>query len=1150
MTILLKIRVLLLAGFISISGGITAQNITIKADNQKLVNVLKMIQGQTKYKFAYNNSMIDVNKLVSVEANNSSIESVMNKLLKETDITYTITDKLINLSPKEFNNQHKTNAPPKGREHVNGRVVDSNNDGVPGAIVLIKGKKGYVASDVNGNFSIEASIGDILISKCLGMKDSEFIVNSSDDFIKIIMQTDMVALNDVVVTGFQTLSKERATGSFSKVTSAELGKNATTSISSKIASSMNGVYVDESGNIQIRGLATLNTSDGKTDPLIVVDGFPIEGGLSSINPDEIDNITVLRDAAAASIYGIKSANGVIVVTRKNATKSKFTITGSVNYTITDMPDLSYLNFMTASEAVDYDWEAFEKGLYKQQFADKSGRYTELGKAYILQESGDNTSSQEIVKRLSSYGDMAYKQYQKELFRKSTTGQYNLSISGGNENTDYYVSGRIEDFDSMYKGKNSIKYFLNTRLNINLSKRLMFSISTTNNYNNGESNSPTSIYSYCRNGIPYEPLIVNGELNALSGKSISYKQRDLAKSLGLLSNGIEYNPINDLNSLENTSGGAYNRYQGELLYKFDMGVKLDLKYQYENGNSFSKSIYSPETYEDAYYINQYVRYDNDGTHFALNKDKSKFNKSTSEWKNHILRGVASFDKNIADKHYISALAGIELQKTTTDYASEYYGQYDKVTGFIMPDVISETSFTNWEGDKKSVLSSDFVNYNNSTAYQRYFSFFFNGGYTFNDRYNLTGSFRIDQSNIFGTDGKYRYKPMWSVGASWNMNKENFMSNVNWINNLTLRATYGLTGMIDKSTSPYIIITKDKDVVTGEFAGFENAPNRNLRWEQTKNFNLGLDYSLLNNRLSGYIEYYNKYTNNVIAPAINDPTNGFETITANTAEISNKGVDVNINSLNIDRDFKWRTTLNFSTNKNKIEKLYVNNGLNAQYFVAGSYVATQYVEGFATDQMLSYNWAGLNNEGYAQVFDKDGNIIVANKQDDLSKADLINDGRTQPPYFGNFTNTFSWKNLSLAINITYKIGYKTRAYSYRYKYQKFNVNRWKKVGDEKLTNIPAIHYGNDYSYLYATYGSQNTIDASHIRLNYMNLSYSLPNKLLANSGFKEIGFSFQVSNLGLIWRANDKGIDPDVHSLEGVMSGVRPVTTYIFGLNIKL
>lgn len=1141
--------------------------ITIKVKNKPLKLVLTEIEKKTSYTFVYSSSTIDVRRAITLDCNNESLNSVLSKLCDQAKISYSIDDRKIMLSPLRESSSSSSRLPkPNQRQSssssqrlIKGKVLDQDGVAIPGASVIVKGTSIGTATNVDGTFSLNVPEGkELVVVSFIGYAPVEFSATDKESF-QLALKPDAKRIDEVVVTGFQTLSKERATGAFAKVSSEELEKYSTTSLSQKLQASMNGVMVKPDGAIEIRGLSTLNTAGGKSDPLIVVDGFPIEGGLGSINPNDIENITILKDAAAASIYGIKSANGVIVITTKAGSKKKFMVDANIDYSVTEKPSLDYFDKMNANDAVDLQWDAYNRGFFDNTLANIYSPYSYVGQLYKEHKAGDASALDRLAK-LKQYGNLTQHQYEDMLMRRSTTGQYGVSISGGSSNNQYIVSGKIEDGSSMYKGNDSKKFYLDSRIKLKLLENLELSVGLNTNYSKSNNNSPFSTSQYNTSVLPFEPLMVDGQLQALSQNSTPYTLRDKAKELNLLPAGVEYNPINDLNALNRRGEGQYNRYQVGLVYNLNMGLKFDLKYQYEDGASESKNIFSPETYKQASLINKFT----EGTApanliYNIGKDKSTLQKNNTDWNSQLVRAMLTYNRSFSKLQQVTLFGGMEMQTTESNYNNEYYSSYDPVVGMSLVDVDKLTKgIVNWSGGPKQVYTiSDNYLFNNSSSIQRNLSFFFNGSYSLLGKYNLTGSFRIDQSNIFGTDSKYRYKPMWSVGASWNLKKENFLSNVAWIDNLVFRTTYGLTGMIDKSTSPYIIISKDRNDYTGDYASFPNAPNPNLRWEQTQNLNVGVDYTLFNGRLRGFIDYYNKYTTDVIAPALNDPTNGFDKVTANTAEISNRGLDFSLTSLNVNRAITWSSTLNFSMNYNKIEKMYSNNGLDAYNFVAGTTVRQQFIAGETINQLYSYRWAGLDDQGNAQIYDRNGNVINGNDSNArLYKEDLEYSGSIQAPYFGSFNNTFTYGAFSLNVSILYKLGYYSRKNSidhniYSSSFANFYGDRWMKAGDENHTDIPVLTNSSASNNLrYYTYGSQNVFDASNIRLQYISLAYNVPGSFTKKLKLSDVTLRAQAENLGFIWRADKSGIDPNVHSVDGRRFGLPALRTFTFGISVKI
>lgn len=1142
------------------------KQITLNLKKVTLKQAMDAIQSKSGYGFLYNSKLIDDSRQVSVTVTNASINEALSSIFAGTSIAYRIEGNQIILSKKGTPNgddrdrlddqqdQSKGRAAKKNIT-IKGKVLDKSGISIPGASIMVKGTSIGAPSDVNGCFVIQVpSSESVLVASFIGYKPATHQLTEGATEVTFLLEQDAKRIDEVVVTGYQTLSKERATGAFAKVSSAELEKYSTTSLSQKLQTSMNGVKVKPNGKIEIRGLSTLNPQGGKTDPLIVVDGFPIEAGLSSINTNDVESITVLKDAAAASIYGIKSANGVIVVTTKNANNDKFSVDATVDYSIAAKPSLSYFDKMNASDAVDLQWEALNKDCFKTTFANQYNPYSYLAQLYKEYKAGDATALDRKAV-LAGYGRLTEKQYEDYLMKNSTTGQYGISISGGNKNSQYYISGKLEDSDRMFKGSDNKKYFLDSRVKLNLNSNLSVNVGISANYGSSNANSSFSTGGFLSSVVPFEPLVIDGKLQPVNRQSLPFAFRDKARQLGLLPAAIEYNPINELKYSNRKAENSYNRYQLGLTYSWN-GLKFDAKYQYEKGSQISTNIFSPNTLTQAYKINSSaVGGDIASMQYNIGKDKSSLDKTQNDLTSHLLRAMLSYNKSFSKQQQVSVFGGFELQTSENNSVNEAYSSYDPIVGLTF-ETTGDKAFVNWMGQRQFYTTSENIKFIRSTYLQRGVSFFFNGAYSLLDKYNLTGSFRIDQSNFFGTDSKYRFKPMWSLGASWNLDKEAFISNISWINNLILRGTYGLTGMIDKSTSPYIIIEKTYDGYRGEYSDLVGAPNPNLKWEETANFNVGFDYSLFNDRIKGSLDYYRKYTTDVIAPSPSDPTNGFATVTTNAAEISNRGIDFNVTTLNVDRLIKWSTMLNFSLNSNKIEKLYNLNTSSETAFMAGSGSGNAYIQGYAIDQVSSYNWAGLDNQGCAQIYDRNGAIIKGTEAKVLTKEDLVYSGVYEPPYFGNISNSVSYKDLSLNVSIVYSGGNYLRTNNisgekYVSAFPGFYKDRWMVAGDEAKTDIPALtNNARNFSDRYYNLSSSNLFDASYVRLKFVSLSYDMPSHIIKPLKLSSVVIRLQVENLGFIWRANKEGIDPDAHSISGVRSTFPALQTYSFGVSVKI
>lgn len=426
--------------------------------------------------------------------------------------------------------------------------------------------------------------------------------------------------------------------------------------------------------------------------------------------------------------------------------------------------------------------------------------------------------------------------------------------------------------------------------------------------------------------------------------------------------------------------------------------------------------------------------------------------------------------------------------------------------------------------------------NAYEENRFVSTYFNLGYNFRKRYKLSGSYRLDDSNLFGASPEYRNIPLWSVGAAWDIKNENFF-NSKLIDRLVLRATLGTGGNIDRSTSPLTILQSSVNTITGRggpgdrFAFLRNPPNPTLRWEKTTTQNIGIDFSLFNNRFYGSVEYYKRMSEDLLLQTDFNPTYGIASALYNTASMSNKGMDLNLNVQVTNKKFNWVSTINFSINKNTVESVNFNNSSVPSYFNAAPRV------GKPLNHLYSYNWAGLSTTGTSQVYDSKGNIIGANDIYTFVPDDLQYGGEIiTPKIYGGFINAFSYKNFSLTAILTYKAGHKFIKNSGDLLYTNYLNStpnfvpkefeqRWKKAGDEKITDVPVLKDpGNGNITSFYNLGSQQVLNASHIRLTQITFSYNLPKKLSRLVWMKDLRFDLQMRNLGVIV-FNREGIDPE-------------------------
>lgn len=620
----------------------------------------------------------------------------------------------------------------------------------------------------------------------------------------------------------------------------------------------------------------------------------------------------------------------------------------------------------------------------------------------------------------------------------------------------------------------------------------------------------------------------------------------------------YNYLDELDNMDNTrKEQAVSLTMGlNIPIPGVKGLALDGSLMYERTNSKTRILENGDTYASRDRYNYATRYDaNTGTLTHGLPDGGLLNLINSDARNYSLRGQLNYDNTFDEIHQISALAGIELRETRTWQNSAWYYGYNDQTLLAASQI--QNPYTNIWG-WTSYLNTG----SPETDYQRRFlSYYGNVSYTLMSKYVLTGSVRYDDYNNFGVDRKYRATPMWSTGLSWHIGREDFIQdNVGWLNQLTFRATYGYNGNIDQNQYPFtqISLSTSNDAFTQLPSSSINfAANPSVRWEKTGVLNFGLDFAVLNRRLSGSIELYRKYSRDLFADYTINPIFGANasssyTLSRNAAKVNGKGIDLALNGVIVQKgDFRYDAKLTYSYNTNEVISSPYE---MSPYFYSSGGGSGRMLEGYNMNNFWAYRWAGLDENGDSQIYNADGNIVKSTES--VTNDDLVYVGTLTPKYFGGFFNTFSYKGLSLYVGITYKLGYIfqkptiSQQAGGRNTYYEINedmANRWREAGDEATTNVPRI--GTDANSFVRYRGADIHIQkGDHIRLREVSLTYNIPakwlNKLLINSG--SIGFS--ANNLGLIWKKNNAGIDPDFipNSRSLTMS---PTPSYNFSLNLN-
>lgn len=1120
------------------STAIKAQQISLSLQKVPLSKAISEIRKTTKYDFAYNDDLLKKAAPITLNLKNASINEVLSKMFANQPISYEIADGVIILKERRQTNPNTTPISKK-KETIKGRVVDEKGNPLAGATIQVKGTNFITTSDNTGLFEVPEEYSDSKLQiSFLGYGQIEVAAKNADRIV-LTANDNRIEEVSVVASGYQSIPKERATGSFSKVDNATFNRQVSTDVISRLKGIAPSILFDErSGNpkLTIRGQATIFGND---QPLIVVDNFPYEGDINNINPNDIEDIDILKDAAAASIWGVRAGNGVIVIkTKKGRSDQPMNIGFTSSVTIGQKPDLNYIPQIKPSDFIDIEKMLFGKGYYDDIISNTATYrpYSPVVSILNDQKNGKITEQQANEQIDALRKNDLRRDIGKYLYRPSIKQQYALNFNGGTSKYTYYFSAGFDKNQNSEKGSGFSRVSLNSNQVFRPIEKLEISVGLNYNQNNQSNSNVISMLSNMGQEImyPYASLADdNGNPSVIiKDHSEVLKQKALAE--GLLN--WDFIPLEELNYQDNKVKQSEVRLNTSLKYIIIPSLSAEIRFQYENQIGKVRNLYDVKSYYMRDLINQYTTFTN-GTMKRNIPLGAKLDNTNSELKALNGRFQLNYDKKW-DKHQLNAIAGFEVRETSSNgLSSSLYG-FDPMVGSNMPvDYLNEfqlygNSFTN--------LIPQGNDYTETLNRMR--SYYINGAYNYDLRYVLSASARIDQSNLFGVRTNQKSVPLWSVGGKWNINREKFYD-LEWLPQLSLRSTFGYSGNVDRTITAYTTAT----LTTNSFnrspaASLKSPPNKNLKWEKNRMWNIGVDFGTKNNRIKGSIEYYNRNGTDLIGNSAIDPTTGFTSFRGNVANMTGNGLDFEINSVNLrNGKFNWNTTALFSVAKNRITDYQRPTALSS--FIKDNSIyrnPTTYspVVGKPLFGIYSYPWAGLDPltgqaRGYLEgVASSDYSKITQQLASD-PEHNLVYNGNAIPPYFGALRNTVNFNGIELSFNVTYRFGYYFKRNSIMYSGLFSNYSshgdfysRWQKPGDEQNTNIPAMIYpANSLADAYYRDSEVLVEKGDHIRLQDVVLSYGFDQNILKKLHLKTLRISAIANNLGIIWKANKAGLDPD-------------------------
>ncbi|MCL2501830.1 MAG: SusC/RagA family TonB-linked outer membrane protein [Bacteroidales bacterium] len=1177
--------------------------ITLNRSDIPLSEAINLIEQQTNFSFFYTDE-IDTKEKVSINIRQGAIEATLLQMFSQSPIRHRIigtqivlyktaltnnTPLISNQTKKPVGSMGNMISTTNGGDHaqqttnnlrtsqnqeigLRGIVRDEKGNPLPDATIAIKGTRQITTTGSTGDFSFASLAPNAtIIVSYIGYKTIEYDINGRA-FVELNLETDAQILQDVVVTGYQTISRERAAGSFNVIRSESIAKSLSADISTALLGTTAGMQGKENsdGSIDftIRGVGTLHAD---RTPLIVVDGFPAANGFKDVNPNDVESVTILKDAAAASIWGARSGNGVIVVITKRP-KDMGVLKVDVNamVRIGEKWDLStVLTNASSKDQVAYEKYYYDNNLimtvYNNTFS-QIGASLSLATEYMYAHRNGQISEAEMnagLQRLSETNNRG--QIKDILLQNPVLQQYNIAVSKASQREKNYMSIQYENSLGNVIANFSDRWRLHYNNQTNLFKWLEFNFSTNLHYVRANSSGPAR--AEMANLSPYE-MILNED-----GSYATQLMRNRAQLAKIPAGALpyddwSYNLLREVRGRNLTSKDVSTRVIAGLNFKVLNGLSYATSFLYEYNNRETNDLYGEDTYYVRDRVNNHVSYTGGaGSITAQFIPKGAILRpSVLNDENYSWRNQANFDRSFNNKHNVTALAGIEITENVFNRrtppwiyghdpvkntsAQLPYGAFSVNSGgqFVQIKNITGANVASVEG------ANTVFGYRND----RYVSIYANFAYSFEGKYILTGSARSDASNLITDDPAYRWAPLWSIGGMWHAHREGFARNIAWLNRLTTRLTFGHNGNVDKTTSPYTLlsVSATPSLSTGTFTNsIAQMGNPTLRWEKTHTLNFAVDFAACNNMLFGSIEVYNKEGNDIIGTVTLPAVTGSSSKKLNVAGIYNRGFEVELGiNARITNDVSISTRATYAYNKNKITKLFYPS-VYAYQMIEGGRDGIGYVAGYPVNAMWAYDYLGMT-DGTPYVLGAQGRPESFNSVEThtrgLGLQFLQYMGPIMDPHTLGWTGTVSGYGLNLSFLITGKFGGHFRNPTFNYNMLGTGKNIVPMFihevlnGSDKLPAFPLPNSGQAYLWDRYTPNLATMVESSSfLKFKEITLDYNLPKRWVDAIGLGTLKVYGQIRDLGCIWTANSRSYDP-----EWLPGNLKPSTTYALGLNITL
>ncbi|MBR1400445.1 MAG: SusC/RagA family TonB-linked outer membrane protein [Prevotella sp.] len=1177
-----KKRVILLCALMAcvlsiMAQGSDDQRVTINLDRATLGEFLNEVKQQTGLDFIMASGS-QSNARVTVHENNVPLRSVLTKVLGKAGFNYEIREGFIALSDKVKNG---------GKRTISGRIIDQSGDPLLGAVVSVKGHQIRTVTNSDGHYSIEIPTSECTLEfSFVGMKPEQRSIHKGTGLSTLnVAMNSSTELDEVVVTGYQELDRTRIAGSVSQVQAKDLDLTPISSIEQALQGKLAGVAIqNQSGLVgvkqktRVRGTSTLL---GSQEPVWVVDGviqetplpfdateFDTQGGITEdnfdyirnfvgnsiswLNPMDIENITVLKDASATAIYGVRAANGVIVIKTKRGKTGSLAVSYSGGVNFGERVSYNALERMNSLQRVAVSKEIFERGLISLSSSGDIGYAGALNKYLFGKITADDFESQvaKMETRNTDWFDI--------LFRNPVSHRHSLSFSGGSEKARYYSSLSYNKTNGTAIGNDNESFGAHVGLNMDFSRKFRVSADISGNYSTTEGFfAGVSPYTYAFN--------TNRAISAFEDDgSLSYYHKE--------GNGYLYNIINERDNTGNknknltltTSINAYYDILDDLRFNTLFSLNVSSVKGESWATEYSNYIAAKRFYEYGSVLPTSFDYLNSPLPRGGEYDTDNTNQFTWNWRNSL-----QYDKLFNNVHALTTMIGMEMSSTKYDgYRDVRYGYLpERGKAFA----VVPTTRTNSYGTTYANVLLEQTQPKITDRLTNTMGLYLTLNYAYDNRYVVNFSVRGDASNRFGQYHNEKFNPVWAGGLRWNVAREKWFENQSVFSDLSVRASFGYQRNMASNFSSALILripsqTGAKASIIDERTGndllnISNIPYDDLRWEKTFSQNYGADFGLFNNKIRMSVEYYYKKGTDIITTMALPREYGIENIPVNSGSMVNKGYELTVGFTPIrTKDFTWDVSVNTAKNWNEVTEVAMQS-MSWKTAISGSFNK----DGYPVTSLWAFKYEGIDPEtGYP--------VIDTSYEPGADLTDptsfMVHVGKLDPDFTGGLGMSFRYKQFSLSTSLYLQLGgkkflspaYQTSTMPSEYENLSTELlNRW--TPENRNAEFPGLpdynivtwNTRNNWSlpnnetatkYEMYNYSTARVVSASSLRCNNMSLNYSFPNEWLKRTfHLQSMSIGASVSNIFAINSKDFKGRDAEV------ATGQQPRTrSCSFNLNV--